>query len=402
MKKFCLFRRRAVSTMIGGIIVLTLLLTALGTMVFVSQQYDAYQSLVSKMSQTDINRFAENLVAVYPGLVGPTNDSGTNRYTMILNNVGGIGTQIARLYINSTNSGCTSVCILDPAPSRTVYRFRQGDAFINPGEPAHNVTFWLPSTTTLPTDLGSNTVWIITTRGRIFSFQWTLPPTGGTTVAGGPGSLYIGPLVIKFEPILITYTTNTVSIPAIPISSGWLIPSHVNIIFFIKFANKGVNDVKLSKASNFQVQQFGSPGNVVNFWMIAPMSTNLCQNTFQRNPLTANVTCASSYSGGNTYPNGNNLVVYDGTKHPYIIPKNPTQPGVCCGPPVYVLFAAQDMAGKPNQNKYSQIPEGYDGPLYTFLDLTFIYDDGTGSYVYGVNLPFISFCAGDTLNNCRP
>jgi len=250
----------------------------------------------------------------------------------------------------------------------------------------------------LPTDLGSNTVWIITTRGRIFSFQWTLPPTGGTTVAGGPGSLYIGPLVIKFEPILMTYTTNAVSIPPIPISGGWLVPTQTNIIFFVKIANKGVNDVKLATASNFQVAKFGSPGSVINFWMVAPMTTNLCQNTFKANPLTANVTCASSYAGGNTYPNGNNLVAYDGTSHPYIIPKNPSQPGVCCGLPVYVLFSATNMGG----NAYEHLDPSYTGPLMSFLDLTFIYDDGTGSYVYGVNLPFISFCGGTTLNNCRP
>ena len=61
------FRRRsAVSTMIGGIIVLTLFLTALGAMVLVSQQYDTYQQTVNFMSQKDIDRFSENLQVPYP------------------------------------------------------------------------------------------------------------------------------------------------------------------------------------------------------------------------------------------------------------------------------------------------------------------------------------------------
>ena len=41
-------RRRAVSTIIGGLIILSLILTALVTMVFVSQQYDQYQQSVNQ------------------------------------------------------------------------------------------------------------------------------------------------------------------------------------------------------------------------------------------------------------------------------------------------------------------------------------------------------------------
>ena len=54
MFRFLIFRlggRRAVSTMIGGVIILSVLLTALGTMVFVSQQNDQYQQSVNKMAQ---------------------------------------------------------------------------------------------------------------------------------------------------------------------------------------------------------------------------------------------------------------------------------------------------------------------------------------------------------------
>ena len=91
------FRRKGVSTIIGGIIVLTLFLTALTAMMLVSQQFDSYQGVASDMSQYDIERFSENLVADFPGLAPPTvvpcsgSPSGNcNQYTMTLSNVGGL------------------------------------------------------------------------------------------------------------------------------------------------------------------------------------------------------------------------------------------------------------------------------------------------------------------------
>lgn len=197
------FRRRsAVSTMIGGIIVLTLLLTALGTMVFVSQRYDSYQGIVNQMSQIDINRFSENLGgnggntgAVYPGLTYLGTSSGAscggncNKYNMTISNLAGIGTQITRVYINSTTGLCaasTGGCILDPVPSSTSCAntcFRSSDRFVNPGEYSHGVLLWLAQK--LPDSAyGANTISIATTRGRVFSFQWPFPPVGQALPSG--------------------------------------------------------------------------------------------------------------------------------------------------------------------------------------------------------------------------
>ncbi|MGA2627232.1 MAG: hypothetical protein ABSF63_09260, partial [Candidatus Bathyarchaeia archaeon] len=54
-------RRRAVSTIIGGLITLTLILTALGTMVFASEQYDQYQQIANKMAQYHNQQQSETL-----------------------------------------------------------------------------------------------------------------------------------------------------------------------------------------------------------------------------------------------------------------------------------------------------------------------------------------------------
>jgi hypothetical protein len=173
--------------MIGGVIVLSLFLIALVAMVVVSQQYTAYQSTVNVMSQKDVDKFSEVLMTVYPGLAGnfvATGCGGScNQYNMTLSNVGGVGVQIVRVYINSTGSGCTiaiGYCILNPAKTPTAYTFRMSDGFLNPGESLHTVRLWLPKSIVLPnqTLTPSNTVAIVTSRGRVFTFQYPFPAQG--------------------------------------------------------------------------------------------------------------------------------------------------------------------------------------------------------------------------------
>ena len=178
-------RRRAVSTMIGGLIVLSLLLTALGTMVFVSQQNDQYQQSANKMAQYDSQRSSENLVFNSPGLTLLTSTavpgwgSGCtttyNCYNMTVSNLGGVGVQIVRIYINSTGSGCTSLCVLNPTLTITPYAFNQANSFLNPGEVNHALVLALPIAVTLPNPnpaFPQNTILVATTRGNVFSFQW--------------------------------------------------------------------------------------------------------------------------------------------------------------------------------------------------------------------------------------
>ncbi len=102
---FRLSRRRAVSTIIGGMIILSLILTALGTMVFVSQQYDQYQQTAYKMAQYQDQGQSENLVANSSRSNEPNlrwiGCGGCNMYNMSLSNLGGVGVQIARIYITS-------------------------------------------------------------------------------------------------------------------------------------------------------------------------------------------------------------------------------------------------------------------------------------------------------------
>jgi hypothetical protein len=189
---FRLQRRCGVSTIIGGVIVLSLLLTALGTVVFVSHQYDQYQQTVNKMAQYRNQQLSENLVAISPGLTivssspisGWGNGCGTtyNCYNASISNLGVVGVQIIRVYINSTGpagSGCSSPnpqpCILNPTRAIGAYAFNEANEFINPGETNHAVLLALPFAVSLPNPTPAfpqNTILIATSRGNVFSFQW--------------------------------------------------------------------------------------------------------------------------------------------------------------------------------------------------------------------------------------
>jgi len=199
-------RRKAISSIIGGIIILTLFLSALSVMVLVSQQYDAYQGTVNKMSQKDIDRFSENLVAVFPGLAGPTSVTGCggtcNQYNMTISNMAGIGTQITRIYINSTDSGCTSICVLDLSNTATSYSFQTSARFVNSGETLHSVLIWLPSSVLLPNPTPpspKSTIYIATTRGRVFTFQWPFPPIGSALGGQSGASISAGIMKIAYQ-----------------------------------------------------------------------------------------------------------------------------------------------------------------------------------------------------------
>ena len=192
--RFLVFRvsgQRAVSTMIAGVIVLTLLLTALGTMVFVSQLNDQYQQSVNRMAQYGIEKNSENLVLNSPGLranLDWSGCSGCNMYNMSLSNLGGVDIQIVRIYVNSMGSGCTSLCVLTPtlAPSQGSYAFNQANQLINAGESNHAVLLYLSSNIPpLPSSqLSHNTISVVTSRGTVFSFQWPIPtPNGGQSQA---------------------------------------------------------------------------------------------------------------------------------------------------------------------------------------------------------------------------
>ena len=439
------FRRRAVSTMIGGMIVLGLFLIALASMILVSHQFDAYQGTINTMQQKDIERFSEHLFAIAPkdGISNGNRFSigcpggSCNNYTLTISNLG-IGTQISRIYINSTKSdkpSCT-YCVFDAATSAQPMRFRVSDAYVNPGERYHNVTIWLPGNAgpnniTLPTTCyiagvltncaGANAISIVTTRGRMFTFYWPFPALGPGT-SGGPGGqsatgLYIGPLVITFNQSLVTYSTSSINPPPVPNGGKngiWALPTGKLIIYVKIQTDRGTpNDVYLTAQSVLEIARFDSPGSVNFFFIIAPITQNLCISQFRS--YDPSVDCSSSTSNNpavNNAGNPGNIVAYANCPLPPAQYRNPDcnaygtrikipaptleqQVNNERGSPVIVAFAATTVSGTLGQS----IQGSWAGNFVTsYLGLTYVYDqlDGKGSYIYGVTLPFVAMCVSNT------
>ena len=411
--------RKAVSTIIGGIIILTLILTALTAMVLVAQQYDTYETLLSTMSQKDIDRMSENLIAIYPGITGPQLVSGCgstcNQYNLTISNLAGIGTQIVRIYINST-SGCDNLCVFNPSKVPTQYGFQSNTLpilsnFINPAEAGHGVLFWLPTTpinVNLPTDSPkANTVVIATARGRTFTVQWPFPPAGNYI----PTDLHLdmGPIRITFDPNLITFTANDSNLPQymVPgksgcansqpsttpcLAGGWtvLLPTQNGLAFYLRLSNIGTDTVKLLDKSYILARGWKTLTpttlDVQSFYIVRPMSAQCWSNYF-----------ASSYwdstwpsSGGCPTPIGSTAFkIYNSTQSQtcsstnpcYQLPKGPYL-GIP-GKSVYVLFSAT----APQQTSASILTPSDNYVL--FLQLCYLYL----GYEYSLTIPLISVVA---------
>jgi hypothetical protein len=401
--RWCRCGRRAISTIIAGIIVLTLLLTALSTMMFITQQYDAYQSILNTMSQKDTDRFSENIAAVYPGIF-PTNQSVTcgalscKQYTLALSNVGPIEVQIARIYINSTNSTvCQKVCVLDPSSTTAPYKFQASESLIDSGDSLHFLTFWLIATLPLPVIPDANSIGLVTSRGRVFTFQWTIPQ--GVAI---PSELRLdmGPLRIIYDPNLIAFTViggvpgqnrcaNNYPSATPCYQAGWsrsFPPGPV--VFYVRISNIGNATVTLLDKSYLLadgVPASGGQPNPVQFYIVPPMPSS-CHDTYfdsstYINTINNSPTCPTpssipSYPGYNaTYTSYGNC----NWQNPcYQLPNATDQVGVA-GQQTYVLFSAQTANGIIA----SSLLPSYNYFLY--LELSYAYL----GYEYSTSLPLI-------------
>jgi hypothetical protein len=443
-------RRRGVETVIGGLIVLVLLLMSLVAMVVLTRQYDVYQSLAGGMQLRDTERYSENPQVVFPGLswvnfVKPCGAGTCNAYNLTLSNFG-TTLQIVRIYISSVElPGCTSPCVINPNPSDspTPFTFRASSGYINQGEFAHGIVFWLPYDNStgkitlvpkctvggLDLDYDCHSITVVTARGRQYSFQYPLTyvgtsPTGKS--AGGTG-IYIGPLVYIYQKGLVTYTTPTVLTPPIPIGGApygyWTIPSKVPLIIYVKLQTdvNVTHDVYLTDQSVLELAQFVSPAVTAWFNIVAPITVQFCTVFAARDPE-GDVICDHNYgydqtnSTGNT-GNPNNLVYYLPCSEPpssynsagcstarYMIPA-PTPEQRAAGKrgnPVIVAFSAGCVVTSPgkcgpgggNAGPNSISSSWTKGSVTSYLGLTYVWNDesDSGSYVYGVTLPFVAMC----------
>jgi hypothetical protein len=400
------FRRKGISTLLGGIIVLSLFLTALASMILISQQYDAYEQIAAKLYQADVQRFSENLAFNYPGITVPGTPvpcvgfTGCLQYTLNITNAANIGTQIARMYINSTLTGCVPACILDPASSPTSSRFRSADRYVNPAETYHLVVFWLPNNKAISDEV-LNTISVVTTRGNVFSLEFPIPAIGPST-APTSGNQILGCLGIKVDPFLVTYTSPSRTQPQVPVPA-WQFPYNTYLAFFIEISNVCSAPIKLLDRSGFTAIRYtgAGSGTMKAYYISSPMPSDFCSVNFP------NTYCIPTQPGqGNTAPSSNgNIIAYNSTQKSYPGDTCPTSgssidpcyviPAALSkgtpGLPVYVVFSATG-SGKNAANKFSSGQNLYVGFLAIYWQCVTNADSTCApNYTFGITLPFISF-----------
>jgi hypothetical protein len=415
--------RKAVSTIIGGIIILTLILTALTSIIFIVQQYDAYETIINLMSQKDIDRSAEEVLTTYPGIMGPqlVDTSGQvitscgvgpcyNRYNITLSNSGGVGIQIVRIYINSTST-CDNLCIFkgnNSTSSQPVsYTFDSSASFINPAETGHILAFWLSNTMNLPQDsVKANTVSLATSRGRVFTFEWPFPPAGDYV----PTDLHLdtGPIRIIYDPNLITFTMNGTQPYKTPgpsgcantypsttpcLQDGWTVPIPIDpegIVFYLRLSNIAYpGNVIILDKSYILARGWNTvvPNSLSWFYVIQPMPA-VCQSTYFASsyldstwPTSGSSSCPTPY--GSTFQSYNltgTACVQSGIPC-YRLPPGPSLG--FSGKSVYVLFSATAPHQNPKPTAQLLLPTAN---YALFLQLYYLYN----GYEYSSTIPLIS------------
>src|SRR6266516_337576 len=151
--------KKGMSTIFGGLFFVIIILMGFNVMLWGFIQYDAYNHVITSMSQRDQQAVSENLVpvnATYP-TGGPL--------SIIVNNLGGSSVSIAAVYIwntNTTGQCRPTPCIFNPPPQLVTY-------FTNGNIPAGAVNFVIHVQVINVQGGNIYRITLATTRGREFN-----------------------------------------------------------------------------------------------------------------------------------------------------------------------------------------------------------------------------------------
>ena len=256
--------KKGMSTIFGGLFFVIIILMGFNVMLWGFIQYDAYNHVITSMSQRDQQAVSENLIpvnATYP-TGGPL--------SIIVNNLGGSSVTIAAIYIwntNTTGQCRPTPCIFNPPPQLVTY-------FTNGNIPAGAVNFVIHVNGINVKDGNSYRISLATTRGREFNlyYPWRF---SSLIINGNPGGNFVtnvGPLAVYFDFKSFNYTqgTQTTSIPAFCMTPG-------NSIIYVRVANTSTNaTVTIESSTMMQMQPYSANGfgQFVRAWILAPNSIN--------------------------------------------------------------------------------------------------------------------------------
>jgi hypothetical protein len=323
------------------------------------------------MAQYRNQQWSENLVAVSPGLtiVNSTicgNSKVTpeyNCYDLTLSNLGTVGVQITRIYINSTGSGCIynpptnyeQPCILNPISHSSFpayYAFDQANQFINTGETNHTVAFALPAGVALPAPAASaslppqNSIVIATSRGNVFSFQWpfqALPflPTSAFS-SGNMKVAYQGGFDSSKEPSFTGKATGSVYCHTEPVGTGFpVLPGYAekltgitgvtgSTLYFVNPWITGGNSKAVVVPSSNYGALYSTNGTTTLYIYVAIVNTGSA-------PYTPTAGSLDLTWYGSNHIDGYLLGVYTGPGA-FWVPGTPNAPNISPGHSYYAIF----------------------------------------------------------------
>jgi hypothetical protein len=255
--------KKGMSTVFGGLFFVILILMGFNLMLWSFIQYDAYNTTLRSMNQSDQLAISENLVPTNPGAQNFT----TTSFNIPVNNLGGTTVSIARIYImNISPTGgtkCTSIgvsggpCILDSPGTQTCAT--SGVCTFSGGNVAAGEINHLIRVTGIAINDGSGyKVILASTRGRLFSFFYPWPVT--PVNIGNPGGNFvtnIGPLSIYFDYKSFNFTQGAQT----QSQTAFCVPSGTPLVFWVRIANNAADSaVTLKSTSVIEFKGYGLSG----------------------------------------------------------------------------------------------------------------------------------------------
>ena len=269
--------KKGMSTIFGGLFFVIIILMGFNVMLWGFIQYDAYNHVITSMSQRDQQAVSENLVPVNVTCTS-TCSTGSGTLTIIVNNLGSYSVTIANVYISNTNTtgNCQPVpCIMNPTSTS--------------GNIPAGATNFLIRVSPGVAIFSSNSyrISLATTRGRLFNlyYPWRFNSLIVNNGGGGQFVTNIGPLAIYFNSNSFNYTQGSngpcSGAPGYLSCGAFCMPS-ANSIFIIRIANTDPsNNVTLLPQTAMKLELYGSnaPGQNVLAFIMDPGSVNPSTNS---------------------------------------------------------------------------------------------------------------------------
>ena len=333
--------KKGMSTIFGGLFFVILILMGFNVMLWGFVQFDAYNHVVTSMSQRDQQSISENIVPV-----NATCDSsckaGTGTLYAWVNNLGGSSVNIANVYMLNVNG--SGVCQPTPCVTGAV----GGSANI----PAGSVNFPV-KIQGIAVGTYSYHIILATSRGRIFTlyYPWRFNSLTVNNPGGGNFVTNIGPLAIYFDTKSFNYTQGTQTTS----QAAFCMPASTNVVLYLRIANTATDsNVTLLTQTGLQAQAYGVNGfgQFAHAWILAPNSVNPSSNF------------AYSYSG-----------------NPYVLqPAGPSGPGPSS-------FAVVKIGGSGPGSAGSVSFGNTNVSWITFIGLYYLYKNQP----QGQTIPFMDF-----------